>query len=201
MNRSLFQLISSRRSVRRFTDRPVPREILAQAVDAARTAPSAANRQFLEYVVVTDPDTRARIFPHLRWAAYVAPRRTPAQENRPTAYFCMLSCERKTPSPDLRDIGAAAENVMLTLAAAGVGTCWIASIQRQELEQILSLPPGYRLDSIIAAGYPDEDPVREEHAAEIRYWIDESDRLHVPKRPLETILHWEKFRAKTDERI
>jgi len=43
----------------------------------------------------------------------------------------------------------------------------------------------------VALGYPAEKPVLEE--GEGKYWRDEKGTLHVPKRPLEKILHWNKF--------
>ena len=54
-----------RRSVRQFSERPVPREVIDACLQAAVSAPSGANRQPWHFVVVTDPETRRRI----RWAA------------------------------------------------------------------------------------------------------------------------------------
>ena len=50
------------------------------------------------------------------------------------------------------------------------------------------------VDSVIALGYPDEEPVAEDCASDsIKYYLDDQDRLHVPKRPLKAIVHMDKF--------
>ena len=57
----LRELISARRSVRRFRQDPVPGELVAKVLDVARLSPSAANSQPWEFVVVDDAETRRRI--------------------------------------------------------------------------------------------------------------------------------------------
>ena len=53
--------VARRRTVRDFSDRPVPREIIEQCLLAAGTAPSGANMQPWRFVVVADPQTRKQI--------------------------------------------------------------------------------------------------------------------------------------------
>ncbi|MBI4259833.1 MAG: nitroreductase family protein, partial [Actinobacteria bacterium] len=55
------EVMSTRRSIRDFSDRPVSRELIDQAIATAHTAPSGANRQPWRFVVVTDPETKRRI--------------------------------------------------------------------------------------------------------------------------------------------
>ena len=55
------ELIGRRRSVREFSDEPVPRELVENAIRAAATAPSGANRQPWTFVVISDPAVKARI--------------------------------------------------------------------------------------------------------------------------------------------
>lgn len=59
-------------STRRFTDQPVPREVIERVLDSARFAPSGGNRQGWRVVVITDPDTRRRLreFYAEPWRAY-----------------------------------------------------------------------------------------------------------------------------------
>jgi nitroreductase len=56
-----YQFIKRRHSVRDFTDRPVPREIIEAAIRAAGTAPSGANHQPWHFVCVSDPDIKRKI--------------------------------------------------------------------------------------------------------------------------------------------
>ena len=98
----------------------------------------------------------------------------------------------RSPNPDLRDIGAAAENIILSLWADGVGSCWIASLDKDKLKAILNIPDKYRIDSVIAGGFPAEYPQLEEDSCNVKYWLDDKNRLHVPKRPLRDILRFNK---------
>jgi len=76
----------------------------------------------------------------------------------------------------------------------GIGSCWLVSVDRAKLAQIIKLPAGeYVIDSVLALGYPAESPIMEEKDDDIRYWQDDLGQLHVPKRKLPRILHWNEF--------
>jgi nitroreductase len=68
----LYELMRCAPSTRRYTDEPVPREVIERVLDNARFAPSGGNRQGWRVVVVTDPDTRRRLreLYAAPWAAY-----------------------------------------------------------------------------------------------------------------------------------
>jgi nitroreductase len=86
----VFELLRARRSVREFHNKPVPRAVLEQVLEAARTAPSAHNYQKTQYVVVQQAETRRRLFDLL--AAFYA--RLARQVNNPlmrAAYRLQLS--------------------------------------------------------------------------------------------------------------
>ncbi len=183
-------MLIKRRTIRLFKQKKVPRTVLEKALNAARLAPSAANLQFLEYLVVTDPALKEAVFSHLQWAGYVRPRRTPAPHQRPSLYILILANKQKSETLDRRDVGAAVENMLLALWFAGIGSCWIASVNRQALSQLLGLCADYEIDSVVACGYPAEKPKLETDSENIRYWLDASDKLHVPKRPLQDIVHY-----------
>jgi len=59
--------------------------------------------------------------------------------------------------------------------------------------EILNVPSGYTIALVVALGYPNESPIAEEFSGSIKYWQDESNILHVPKRKLEDILHGNSF--------
>ncbi|OQX87892.1 MAG: hypothetical protein B6D55_01925 [Candidatus Omnitrophica bacterium 4484_70.2] len=184
-----YSLIIRRRTVRLFKDKKVPLRIIKKIINAARCAPSAANRQFLEYFVIDKEELKEKISLHLRWAGYVYPKRVPPPQRRPYFYIVILINKKKSEKPDLRDVGAAAENILLSLTCFGLGGCWIGALNKKALHKILKLPSFYKIDSIIACGYPDESPVLEEKD-EVKYWLDRKNVLHVPKRPLKKIFHY-----------
>jgi hypothetical protein len=66
-------------------------------------------------------------------------------------------------------------------------------VEREKVQEILKIPGAYKIDSVIALGFPDEKPVVEEMKDSVRYWKDEEGRLHVPKRGLKDIIHFNGF--------
>lgn len=189
----IYEKIISRRSIRQFKSDPVPREILEKAVNAARLAPSAANLQPLEYVIVDENKVKEKIFPCLKWAAYISPAGNPRPGQEPAAYVVVLVNLAIRERGFEYDAGAAMENMILTLWEEGIGSCWLISIDREEIGKILAIPENYRIDSILALGYPAEEPRAIDLSDSHRYWKDQNDVLHVPKRKLEDIIHFNKF--------
>lgn len=196
----LWDLINQRRSVRAFGQAPISRETLAELVDAARRAPSAANLQPLEYVAVNDPALCEQVFDCLKWAAYTHPVGTPGPGQRPTAYLAVLvRGEYKAPVGAAYDIGAAMMAAMLLAVEKGLATCWLKSINIPRLSKILAAPEGLELDTVLALGAPAEEPALVELKPEqagrevIRYWRDQAGRQFVPKRALQGILHHDRY--------
>jgi nitroreductase len=187
--KSVHDLIVARRTVRQFKPERVPRALLERVADAGRLAPSAANLQPLEFIIVDEPSLRAEVFPCLKWAAYIAPAGDPAPGHEPTAHVVVLVDTAVRDKMFEYDVGAAQENMILTALAEGVGSCWLLSIDRDELRGILKVPDRYRIDSVLALGYPAESPVAEEYKDSCRYWKGGDGTLHVPKRKRVDILH------------
>lgn len=153
------RIIKTRRSIRRFKKQRIARSILIELLDVARSAPSAGNRQPVEYIVVDEPGTVQKVFEQLAWAAI--------------------------------------ENILLAAWSKGVGSCWLGSVQRDNIRELLGIPAKLQIDSVVALGYPDEEPVMEEakdnSEGAVRYYLDEADRLHVPKRKLNSIGHLNEY--------
>ncbi len=192
-NSCCYQLITRRRTIRLFKQKEIPLATIKRAINAARLAPSAANLQFLEYLVVRKKPVREKIFGYTRWAGYLYPKRMPPPGERPTLYIIILVNKNKSKTPDLRDVGAAAENIILSLLTEGVGSCWIGSIDKKAIGKILKIPSKHKVDSLIAAGFSDEAPKLESSSGNVKYWLDKKGRLHVPKRPLKDIFYPEGF--------
>ena len=190
---SLYELILSRRSIRQFKPEPVSRSILEKLINAARLAPSGANLQPLEFVVVDEEEVRKRLFPCLRWAAYIAPEGNPQPGHEPVAYVVVLVNLKLRKKGYERDVGAAVENMILTAWEERVGSCWIANADIEKIKDMLNVPEDYKVDSVLALGYPAEEPITEELKESVKYWKDSKGRLHVPKRRLDDIVHFNSF--------
>ena len=196
------QAAFKRRSVRSFRQEEVPLEVLEEMVDAARVGPAAANRQPLEYVAVTDPELRAQIFACLKWAAYIAPKGDPQPGHEPMAYLVVLRRkEYELEAMALYDVGAAVQTLLLMAVEKGLGACWLKSVNYPRVAKLLGVPQGLEVDSVVALGYPDEEPRLVELKPEdqglevIKYWRDQSGQHFVPKRALATVLHQQRYRA------
>jgi len=191
----MYDLILSRRTIRRFTQQPVSLEVLKKCVNAARLAPSAANLQVLDYVLVTEKTLCHELFQTLGWAAYLQPKWSPSVSERPTAYIVVLVRDTKN-SYYPRDVGFATENIVLTAEAEGLGSCILCNIEKEQIRTILAVPQRFAVDSVIALGYKAEQPVVENMNDSVKYWRDTHDVLHVPKRKLEDVLHMNAFAQK-----
>lgn len=186
----LRDLVVRNRSYRRFReDVPVARSTLVELVGLARLTASAANRQPLKYLLSADPDTNARIFPCLAWAAYLKGWPGPGPGERPAAYIALLVDETIT-TDWWCDDGIAAQTILLGAAERGLGGCMIGAIQRDRLREALSIPGHLRIRLVLALGKPAETVVLEDLPAggDIKYWRDEADVHHVPKRTLEELI-------------
>ena len=196
------EAIGQRRTVRAYGQQPIPREVLAELVQAARVAPSAANLQPLEYVVVAEPDRCQQVFDCLKWAAYTHPVGTPGPGQRPTAYLVVCArTQYKAPVGWAYDVGASLMAAMLLAVEKGLASCWLKSINLPRLAKIIALPEGLEIDSVLALGVAAEEPALVDLAPGqagkdvIRYWRDQDGRQQVPKRALADLLHWEGFGA------
>lgn len=188
----VYDAILSRRSIRRFQQKPVDGEVLKKCVNAARLAPSAANLQPLEYCIVTDTTLCAQLFKALSWAAYLQPKWTPKETERPVAYIVVLVSDTQNPYYE-RDVGFATENIVLTAEGDGLGSCVLSNIERVKIQDLLKVPLTFAVDSVIALGYKAETAVAEDMRDSVKYWRDEHNVHHVPKRKLEDILHENTF--------
>ena len=160
------EAIRQRRSVRQFRSDPVDRKLLEQLVDCGRLAPTARAEEPWEFVVVTSDDMRAAIGRTTDHGKFIA--EAPAC----IAVFC------RDTKYYLEDGCAATENILLAAADLGLGACWVAGDKKGYADQIrrmLEVPEGYKLVSLLAVGYPSDD------------------RPPKDKRPLDEVLHWEKF--------
>jgi nitroreductase len=192
-NFPVYKAITERRTIRCFKQDKIPKRVLEKLINAARLAPSGANLQPLEYIIVNDENKLNEVFENVKWAGYIAPKGNPKEGERPTAYIIVLVDKNNNTTTASYDVGAAVENILLTAWEEGIGSCWMGSINRDNLRKIFNVPNDFTIDSVIALGYKGESPVVEEYKGSVKYWKDDNNVLHVPKRNLKDILYWNKF--------
>lgn len=182
-------IVKKNRSYRRFFgDVVLSKEDLTELVGLARLVPSGANAQVLKYFISNDKDTNAKIFETLGWAGYLKEWDGPVEGERPSAYIIMLSDlslgkERK------HDEGIAAQTIMLGAVEKGYGGCILGNVNREKLAANIGLDnEKYHIELVLALGKPKEEVVIETFDGDIKYYRDENQVHHVPKRTLDELI-------------
>ena len=184
----VFECINKRNSIRRFVQDQIFDKDLLKIIDAARIAPSAANLQPLEYIIINKQEQCNAIFPNIGWAGYIKPAWKPEEHERPTAYIAIINTQPKNSYVDL-DVGISMAYIVLSAQSIELDSCILCKINKKELIQILKIPNSIELKALVALGKRNETVQREENINDVKYWRDNKEILHVPKKPLSSIIH------------
>ncbi|MCX5788885.1 MAG: nitroreductase family protein [Elusimicrobia bacterium] len=161
-----YETVRARQSVRSFKPDPIPEDVLARIVEAFRAAPSWANTQPWELILVSDPETKRKLQQTL------SPRNpaTAAIADAPVVACAVGITQRsgfyKGKAVTLRgdwmlfDLGIATEHLALAAAAEGLGTVHVAFIDSAKAGEVLGLGEGRTLVELIPMGTPAQTPLR-----------------------------------------
>lgn len=191
MSEEIYDTILKRRSIRSFKQKEIDFEILKKCVNAGRLAPSAANLQPLEFIIVNEKKTCSKIFNALGFAGYLK-EWNPKQSESPSAYIVIL-CNDPNNKWYVRDASFASENIVLTAEGYKIGSCVLCNIDKEKIRDILKIPEKIIIDSVIALGYKNEKSVIEDYTDSVKYYKDKDNVLHVPKKKMENVMHINKF--------
>ena len=159
------ECILQRRSCRRFTDRPVDRDVVREIVELARFAPSWKNKQIVRYTVVDDKAVKddiarncVRDFPFntktiSRCAALAVVSYVTGRSGRDDQGALQSPDAEKW---EMFDAGIAAQTFCLAAREYEVGTCIIGVIDEEGIARRLGLPEEEKVACLIAMGYPEE---------------------------------------------
>lgn len=175
---SLLTLMQKRRSIRSFRPDPVSDESIAKIIEAGRWAPSSANSQPWEFIVVRDPVTKEKIqssiqscitrikelrdFPFLRTftAGYMleAPVQLVVVGDPRFRYVSMMHRveENIEQFAFWGSVSMAIQNMLLAITALGLGTAVFTNFFPEEVQPLLSIPDPLRIVCILPLGYPNE---------------------------------------------
>ncbi len=190
---NLIDIIKQRRTIRKFDQKPIKREILQDIIDCARLAPSGKNLQPWAFLVVDREDLVKAMFQNVGWAGYIQPEGNPKPGEEPTAYVVILTDEEKSNLTEA-DAGAAIENLMLAALSYGIGSAWLKNVKRAEVRSLFAIGDQYTISSVVALGYPKEQNVTEPYNGHIEYYKDDEGNYHVPKFSLEEISFWNEMK-------
>lgn len=183
------ELVTHNRSYRRFyQDHIIDNQILKDLVELARLSPSAKNIQPLKFYLSYEHEENEKIFSCLKWAGYLSDWNAPKDGEKPTAYVIILG-DHNILNNIKWDDGISAHSILLGAAEKGLGGCMIASINRQRLKNLVKFPVNMEPLIVVALGKPKEEVVIDDVInGDIKYWRDEKQVHHVPKRPLDELI-------------
>ena len=164
MDEGIVDIIRKRRTVRKFTDQPVSEDQIKGLLELAMYAPNRLNRQPWHFVVIRDKRTQKQFADVLRIHSYLE-----------TAAAVIAVCATPERSPTwAMDISAAIENMLIGATSMGVGSAWVGSpdtvmwsMFEEAAHDALAIPCNVRIVSLVALGYPQEEPTP--HTREERF--------------------------------
>ena len=160
----LFEAIRTRRSVRKYLDKPVEEEKLAAVLEAIRLSPSWANMQCWRMVVVKDAKVKETLSDLSYVESFFAPKgykANPSKKALAEAPAVIVLCAEPQQSGSLWgqsyylvDVGIAAENLMLAARAQGLGSVFVGVYDEVKVKGMLNIPATVRVVGLFPLGYP-----------------------------------------------
>ncbi len=154
----VFEAIEKRRSIRKYKPEPIPAEKMEKILEAARLAPSAANRQPWRFVVVQNADRKKALAEIANNQKFLGDA---------GAIVVAMGDPDVTAKWYEKDTMIALEHMVLAATALGYGTCWIGAFDEDAVKKLLNIPPKMKVVALLPIGKPDETPLpkpRKEHS-------------------------------------
>jgi len=149
-----YGVIKTRRSIRSFSSKKVPDQILKRILNAARLAPSANNRQPWRYIIVKDTEKKNQI-------AQLASNQSFIAEAPVVVVICGLRYLNRHSwfgeNMYILETAISIEHFVLAARNEGLGTCWVGAFDKQGIEKLLNIPQGSPPIMITPLGYPKDE--------------------------------------------
>lgn len=153
--------LKSRRSIRKFKNKDVSKEIIDDILECGMKAPSSCNTQPWAFIVVREKEKIEKLSKVSDYSSSVA--------NAPVCIVVCLTPGKMRFNPNkYHSVACATENMLLVVHAHGLGSCWIfvKDFDDTEVEkrtkEILNIPEDVEAICILPIGYPDQEPVEKE---------------------------------------
>lgn len=159
-------LVQGRKSIRRYLDKPVSRDVIKTCLEAARVAPSADNAQPWRFLVIDDPEIKAKLGKEAFSGIYSV---TKFAAKAPVLIVILGRLQLVTHKIGRQvqnihfhyiDIGVAGEHFVLQAEEMGLGTCWLGWFNVRKVRKLLKIPPKYKIISMLAVGHYEKKPSR-----------------------------------------
>jgi Nitroreductase len=184
------EIVKMTRSFRRFDPTVrISEEELLEFVDSARLAASGTNKQYLRYRIVHTEKECDIVYDTLKWGGAFPDWDQPKNE-APSSYIVLLREKDLAPRVGIDD-GLSTQIITLAATTKGYGTCILQNCAFKDLMANLAIDTDkYVFSLVIAIGKPIEEVVIDEGLVDgnTKYYRDENEVHHVPKRTLADVL-------------
>jgi nitroreductase len=170
-------VVVARTSVRDYADKAVENEKLTKILEAARLAPSWANKQCCQYIVVQDKEKISELSSFLNLWLKKAPAVLVACANPKE------SGSRNGMDYYLVDVGISMQQLVLAATDLGLGTCWLGAFDEAKVKKVLEVPNSIKIVALTPIGYAADQSLR----SKITKKFAGSDK----RKPIEEIVHRE----------
>lgn len=144
------EIVLNRRSIRRYEKKEIPKEILDKILEAGRQAPSAANRQPVHFIVITNENLKKELSKG-RYNKFIQ-----------DAPLTIIGCANRGPILTRKwsvvDTTIALQNMVIAAWTMGIGSCWIGDFKEKQVKELLKIPNMWKIVALITFGYPAEQP-------------------------------------------
>lgn len=190
---SFLELARKRRSIRKYKSDPVNAGALMRVLEAGALAPSGNNTQPWRFIVVRDPSMKQKLFEvagKQRWileapVTIAVVGDIAAKVKSPGGVGEVLSIDdpknKAALLKTIRDATIAADHIVMAAEDEGLGSCWIALFEQEDIRPVLSVPESCYVVAVITLGLPAETP---------------NPR---PRHPLHEIVFGEKYGRRLDD--
>jgi len=198
-----FKAIRTRRSIRRYKPDPISNKDIERVLEAAHWAPSAANLQPWEFIVIKESSIRKSIQELVEenkeltvriqeepWKTGFSVYTTEWISVAPVHIVVCADPEKTAPHAAGEETykyatGAAIQNLMLAAHGLGLGTCWLTMFDKNKLRALLGIPKKIDVIGVITIGYPIEVPE-----------VPEITKSYGGTPRLEKVVYYEKYGAR-----
>ena len=154
----VFDCIRTRRSIRKYKDKPVEWDKIVEILQAGKYAPFAGNIFNVKFIVIKNEAKRAAIAEACLQQYWMqdAPIQivVVGEPEKAERYYGTRGSRLYT----IQGAASAAENMLLTAHSLGLGSCWVGAFDEEEIRRICNLPEHVNVQAIITIGYADEQP-------------------------------------------
>ena len=165
----VFNVISNRRSIRKYRKEPISDEVLERILEAGRLAPSAGNRQPWYFIVVKDEEVKSRLVEVCRGQKFVG---------EAGAVIAILG-DPNASRWYKQDPFISASFMTLEAHEEGLGVCWIGAFEEEKVKQVLNVPENLSVIILLTIGYPDEKPApKPRKPREQLFFLDEYGKAY-----------------------